>query len=167
MLNLITGWIESWQVDEAPVWIEPFALNIWRAPTDNDVHIANKWRGDGLDRAKLYRCQTALNADDSSTIILNVSSVLAVDGKRPLAECQFQYTFLPEGRLQIDLDFKPLLINTRLPRIGFKTHLHQDYTQVQWYGRGPHESYVDRKDAAFVDLYTAKTTELFHPYLMP
>lgn len=167
VFNRITGWMEAWRVNDAPVWIEPFALNIWRAPTDNDVHIANEWRVDGLDRAKLYRCQTAINAGDDSIITINVSGELGADGARPLAECQIQYTFLPGGKVQMDLDFEPLLINTRLPRLGFKTRLHQDYTQVQWYGRGPHESYVDRKDAAFVDLYTAKTTELFHPYLMP
>jgi beta-galactosidase/beta-glucuronidase len=165
--NLSTGWIESWRVGGALVFIEPLVLNIWRAPTDNDVHIAKEWRFDGLDWADFFRNQVTLTYNSDSCISLNVEGMLGTAGVKPIARCHFQYTFLNDGKLQIDLDFDPQQISTRLPRLGFKTRLHQDYQQVTWFGRGPHESYVDRKDSAFIDLHTAETHDLFHPYLMP
>jgi hypothetical protein len=142
-------------------------INLWRAPTDNDVHIAKEWRLDGLDRASLYRKQVEFSPNDREPFSINLSGKFGTAGARPLADCLIKYTFLPIGALQINLDFIPLNFHTRLPRLGFKTRLHQAYHTVTWFGRGPHECYADRKDGAFVDRYTAKTCELFHPYLMP
>jgi len=96
-----------------------------------------------------------------------VQGIFAADGFKPRADCTFTYTFLPWGALQVDLNFKPLDLQTRLPRLGFKTRLHRNYQSVTWYGRGPHESYSDRKDSAFVDRYSANIADLFHHYLMP
>jgi beta-galactosidase/beta-glucuronidase len=165
--NRTTGWIETWHVDGAQVLIEPLVLNIWRAPTDNDVHIAKEWRYDGLDRAHFFHNQMTVLQNHDSPIAINVEGLLGTAGARPIARCHFLYTFLNNGKLQIDLKFDPAIINTRIPRLGFKTRLHRDYQRVKWFGRGPHECYADRKDSAFIDLYTAETKDLFHAYLMP
>ncbi|MFA7407334.1 MAG: glycoside hydrolase family 2 TIM barrel-domain containing protein [Anaerolineaceae bacterium] len=166
-INRITGWIDAWRVNRAPVFIEPMCLNIWRAPTDNDVHIAKEWLYDGLDRAIFFRNQVKLISNNDGCISICIEGKLAAAGVQPIAHCELNYNFLQDGLLQIELNFVPMHINTRLPRLGFKTRLHQDYQRVTWYGRGPHESYSDRKDSAFVDLHTAKTVDLFHPYIMP
>lgn len=167
IFNKITGWLESWTVGGKQIMLEPLILNIWRAPTDNDVHIAKEWRLDGLDRTYNYRKRVTIDQEDQSKILITVDAKVAADGGKPHSECQFSYSFLPWDALQVDLEFKPLYWQTRMPRLGFKTRLHRDYQSVTWYGRGPHESYVDRKDSAFVDRYTARTSDLFHPYLMP
>jgi hypothetical protein len=166
-IDRITGWIDAWRVNRAPVFIEPLCLNIWRAPTDNDVHIAKEWLYDGLDRAIFFRNQVELISNNDGCVSIRVEGKLATAGDQPIAHCELIYSFLQNGLLEIDLNFVPMHINTRLPRLGFKTRLHQDYQRVTWYGRGPHESYSDRKDSAFVDLHTAKTVDLFHPYIMP
>jgi beta-galactosidase/beta-glucuronidase len=165
--NTVTGWLESWHIGDTPTMIEPLMLNIWRAPIDNDVNIAKEWRLDGLDRAYSFRKQVEFDQDDQGGVRINTYATIAVDGSKPLATCQFKYSFLPGGTLEVDLEFEPLHFQTRLPRIGFKTRLQRDYHTVTWYGRGPHESYVDRKDSAFVDRYTAETADLFHPYILP
>jgi beta-galactosidase/beta-glucuronidase len=165
--NLLDGWIEAWQVNDTQILVSPLVLNLWRAPTDNDVHIAQEWYLDGLDRTKLYRHQVTWEPDADGSLTITVTGKLAADGSQPKADCVFRYAFLPGGTLQVDLDFTPLDILTRLPRLGFRTQLNQAYHTVTWYGRGPHESYSDRKDSAFVDLYSAKTQGLFHPYLRP
>jgi beta-galactosidase/beta-glucuronidase len=166
-IDRITGWIDAWRVNRAPVFIEPLCLNIWRAPTDNDVHIAKEWLYDGLDRAIFFRNQVELISNNDGCVSIRVEGKLATAGVQPIAHCELIYSFLQNGLLEIDLNFVPMHINTRLPRLGFKTRLHQDYQRVTWYGRGPHESYSDRKNSAFVDLHTAKTVDLFHPYIMP
>jgi hypothetical protein len=122
---------------------------------------------DGLDRTRLYHQQVAVDQDEDGCVRINVSGKMAADGGQPKGECVFSYVFLPNGALQIQFDFKPLHLLTRLPRLGWVTRLDRDYRHVTWYGRGPHECYADRMDSAFVDRYTAETAELFHPYLMP
>jgi beta-galactosidase len=54
-----------------------------------------------------------------------------------------------------------------LPRVGLTMRLPQEFTQLAWYGRGPHESYVDRKESAAFGLYTSTVAEQFVPYLIP
>lgn len=165
--NQSTGWIEGWQVAGNQVLVEPLVFNIWRVPTDNDVHIEKEWRLDGLDRIELYRKLVDLYPVDQNAVTIKVQGDLGTAGAQPRGECMFTYTFLPWGALQVELEFEPLHFHTRLPRLGFKTRLSRRFQQVSWFGRGLHESYADRKDSAFIDRYTAQTADLFHPYLMP
>jgi beta-galactosidase len=50
--------------------------------------------------------------------------------------------------------------------VGFQVQLPGTYDAVEWYGRGPHESYSDRKQGARLGNYTAKIFELHFPYVM-
>jgi len=38
---------------------------------------------------------------------------------------------------------------------------------MQWFGRGPHESYVDRQRAAWVGRFAGTVTDQYVPYAMP
>ena len=38
---------------------------------------------------------------------------------------------------------------------------------MKWFGRGPHENYIDRKSSAKVDIYSGKVADQFHPYVRP
>ena len=53
------------------------------------------------------------------------------------------------------------------PRIGLTAELIQELDEVQWYGRGPHESYWDRKTGARIGLYRSSVSDLYWPYLRP
>ena len=54
-----------------------------------------------------------------------------------------------------------------MPRFGTILTLPGDLDQVEWYGRGPHENYRDRRTGAAVGRYTAPVSELAHPYVRP
>lgn len=165
-INKLTGWITHWQLNEKDLLLEPLTLNIWRAPTDNDNQIAEEWTLDGLNRTKANpECITIDEA--SNQIQVKVQGTLAADGFKPHSSYAIEYAFHTNGELEIRLEFEPLNLLTRLPRLGFKTRLHQGYERVSWYGRGPHESYADRKDSAFIDRHKSNIADLFHPYLKP
>lgn len=165
--NTITGWIDSWHIQNQEVFLEPLTLNIWRAPTDNDVLIAKEWILDGLDRTHARQNEIQINPLDDSQLKIKVIGKLAADGYKPHSQYTVEYTFLPDGDCHIHLLFEPLNFLTRLPRLGFKTRLNRRFSQLTWFGRGPHESYTDRKDSALVDLYSSKSKDLFHPYINP
>jgi beta-galactosidase len=54
-----------------------------------------------------------------------------------------------------------------LPKYGLTLHLSPELDRVRWFGRGPHESYSDRKGGARVGRYQASVADLFHPYVRP
>ncbi len=166
-INKTSGWIEGWEIAGENVITEPFSLNIWRAPIDNDVHIQKEWELDGFDRTQARPSQIQITNCVDGTIKIDIEGSLSAAGYRPHSKYHIAYSFLPTGILHCHLSFEPIHLMTRLPRLGFKTRLNQNYSEVTWYGRGPHESYADRKDSAFVDVYQSKIDELFHMYLRP
>jgi beta-galactosidase/beta-glucuronidase len=91
---------------------------------------------------------------------------------RPADECRFdyqlRYTVGAEGSVEVDLHVvcggeQPSM----LPRMGLCLSLPAAYDQLAWYGRGPHESYADRKQGAAFGVYTSTVAEQFVPYLKP
>ena len=165
-INPVTGWIESWSLNGKAILTQPLTLNIWRAPTDNDVHIAQEWVFDGLDRTKA-RVDHFEISQNAEVITLSVNGKLGAAGSKPHSQYQLIYRFLPTGQLKIHLKYEPINLFTRLPRLGFKTQLSPEFQNVTWFGRGPHENYSDRKDSAFAGLYHANIADLHHNYINP
>lgn len=85
------------------------------------------------------------------------------------------YTVKPDGAIAGDWtldasDAMPAAIPwgfKSLPRAGVHVALPAGYDRATWYGRGPHECYVDRADAAHVDTHSATLDELHVPYVYP
>jgi len=167
LINKNSGRIEAWRWSGEDLILKPISLNIWRAPTDNDVHIAEEWRLDGLDRTHISQVTLKEGLTRDQTIKLQVKGVMAAAGYKPHSAYELRYDILPNGEMIVHLSFTPLNLLTRLPRLGLKTQLDKQYDQVTWYGRGPHENYIDRKDSAFFDVYHMSTHDLVHPYINP
>ena len=54
-----------------------------------------------------------------------------------------------------------------IPRIGIKLSLDGSFDQVKWFGRGPHESYWDRKQSASIGIYEGSVWEQSFQYVRP
>jgi len=54
-----------------------------------------------------------------------------------------------------------------LPRFGMNFRIPAEFSQVKWYGHGPHENYWDRHTASFVGVYESEVNDLFFPYVRP
>ncbi|WGU70485.1 hypothetical protein QIU18_14010 [Capnocytophaga canimorsus] len=74
-----------------------------------------------------------------------------------------------KGSLQVENEFTPLKTDDKMLtfKIGNHLVLPADFKEIEWYGRGPWESYADRKTAALVGLYKGAIEEEYHPYLRP
>ncbi|HUW12982.1 MAG TPA: glycoside hydrolase family 2 TIM barrel-domain containing protein [Anaerolineae bacterium] len=88
---------------------------------------------------------------------------------KPLArfECEYTYTIYGSGDVIIDTHVAPEAKVPFLPRIGLQMQLPGGYEQFTWYGRGPHETYVDRKEGAQVGVYSGTVDEQYVPYIVP
>ena len=78
------------------------------------------------------------------------------------------YTVEADGSLTIDYSFNPnqkALPN--IPRLGMYLSLNNQFTDLSWYGKGPQESYWDRKTGVKIGVYSGKVNEQFHVYSRP
>lgn len=152
-------------------------LNLWRAPTDNDGFkwaqdhrgkLLGEWLEVGLDRLEHHLMKmTWKNVRADAACVHTVHQINAPDvpaGYRMFSE----YTFAgDDGRLVVQMHLQPFGSLPVLPRLGVQMTLPAGFEQFCWLGRGPHESYADRKRGAPVGLYCGSVDEQFVPYIMP
>jgi beta-galactosidase len=171
------GTITSYQArGQALVQLGPIE-NYYRAPTDIDLLMGNpganalKWKKAGLDR--LVRTVVGFETDvlDSSTdaklVQVRVQSRLCAQDQGDGIDSEIVYRVLGNGEIVLD---NRVLVSERLPflpRIGLELVLPGRLEHLTWYGRGPHENYVDRKKGAAVGLYKNTVTDQFTPYVYP
>ncbi|UCC72525.1 MAG: DUF4981 domain-containing protein [Gemmatimonadota bacterium] len=140
--------------------------NFWRAPTDNDFGGSWQtrlavWRDAGADRT--VRRVTVYQPSPRKVTIRTRARLEAVR-----ASYSTLYTVLGNGEIIIESHFEPRGEGLpRMPRFGVQMTLPKEFSHLQWYGRGPHESYWDRKAGAPVGLYDGTVAEQFHPYERP
>jgi len=140
--------------------------NFWRAPTDND-------RGNGMPE----RCAPWKNASTRWEV-----TRIAVDKRGPAeivvgfegllpdvsSTSQVTYTVLGSGDIIVEHTMTPGAAELpELPRFGMQLIIPAGFEDVTWYGRGPHESYWDRKASARVGVYESTVDELFVDYSEP
>jgi beta-galactosidase len=147
--------------------------NFYRAPTDIDLMMGNppanvhKWRAAGLDR--LVRTVMAFEATQLAPQLVQVRicARLRAEDKTDSIDSEIVYRVYGDGEVLLK---HKVSINERLPfvpRVGLELILPGELEQLTWYGRGPHENYVDRKKGAAVGLYRSTVTDQFTPYVYP
>ncbi len=78
------------------------------------------------------------------------------------------YTVYGSGDILLETRLKPQVDGLPfLPRFGLEMALAGGFEQVDWYGRGPHETYTDRQEGALVGVYASTVEEQFVPYVVP
>jgi hypothetical protein len=82
-------------------------------------------------------------------------------------ESEYTYTIFGSGDVVIETHVVPAVEVPFLPRIGLQMRLPGGYEQFTWYGRGPHETYVDRKEGAQAGVYSGTLDEQYVPYVVP
>ncbi len=147
-------------------------MNLWRAPTDNDHPVgegmAEKWRRIGLNRL-LYRSEKleAREENDGSCSIL-ISGVYGTRSIPPIVRFIQEYTLFGSGQVHMRVTYEPLVqISCALPRLGIRIPVCGELGKLIWQGRGPHESYPDKKTAAFLGLWEVAVDDTHEPYIRP
>ncbi len=161
-----TGEIISWKYEGETVINSPLKPNFWRPPTDNDL-------GNGMDKwAKIWQ-EASYNykAKLLKTPALSNSGVsyeVAYDVPENIGRIKIVYIIGHDGTLHIDYGFTALKKKLpNIPRLGMYLTLPNTFSEVSWYGKGPEESYWDRKTGQKTGIYTGKIQEQFHRYSRP
>jgi beta-galactosidase len=140
--------------------------NFWRLPTDND-------KGNGMpQRCAIWKDIKSIQMIDTVYVIRETADSIMLEVKSKLSAGNSIYSNLyvirndgsieVQAHLKISPDSLP-----ELPRFGMRLAAIGSLKQMTWFGRGPHESYWDRKTAAFVGLYSGSVMEQYTPYITP
>ena len=162
-----TGKLAALEFRGLPLLEEGPRLNFWRAPTDNDWRIAQDWRKAGLDRLLSRVSRTQVERLDAHTLRFTSELTLAAKSLRPAFTAVTSYTVRSDGDILLEQSLTPADGLPPLPRVGVQLVLDGRLNCLEWYGRGPHENYVDRKESAPVGRYRGTVQEQYVPYVRP
>lgn len=165
-----TGSIISYVFRGSELVSDPLQPCFWRVPTDNDEGggsrgFAERWRKAGLDHYNVRVKTLDLKARDNGEVVMDVASDLVFLEDRTM-DFRGSYIFRTDGSIvfsmNLDLagDFPPLA------RVGMQFSMPASYDNLKWYGRGPFESYQDRKESAGVGLWSGSVADQYFPYVM-
>ena len=82
-------------------------------------------------------------------------------------ECEYSYTICGSGDVVIHVHVLPRGNLPPPPRVGLQMCLPGEHSAFSWYGRGPHETYSDRKSGARVSLYNGTVDDQYVLYITP
>ncbi|MEM9418598.1 MAG: glycoside hydrolase family 2 TIM barrel-domain containing protein [Planctomycetota bacterium] len=180
--NRSKGQLKSLSVNGEALITEGPKLNLWRGITSNDGVKGKpeqwdaEWKPLGMwNRAKLFKPVLAQTAEPM--IELKRGGVVAVtlhhqwvfDGRDDDASVVHQqvWTLRPTGELHVDNLFD---IDKRLPdvpRVGVIFTAAKGLEQLDWFGRGPGESYSDRKTGKAIGRFRSTVKDEYVPYVLP
>lgn len=142
---------------------EDLRPNFWRPLVDNDVpngHIERcaMWKTAGKD-ARLR----SIDAQEQGGMAI-VNACFSMD--KQASDLDMTYNIRPDGAVKVTMHFMPGSLQlSEMPKFGMYMVLPAEYEAMSWLGRGPHESYADRKNSALIGLYKATVWEQYHPYV--
>lgn len=140
--------------------------SFWRPPTDNDfgANFQLKLRDWKTAVSEFLRPVVEIREATDKVVVMQMSRrILKGD-----AEVQLLYRIDGQGRVEVTCEMDARTGNyPMLPRFGLNMILPASLDQVSWYGRGPFESYWDRKAGARLGRFNATVSELYFPYIRP
>ncbi|MEM8679833.1 MAG: glycoside hydrolase family 2 TIM barrel-domain containing protein, partial [Planctomycetota bacterium] len=162
-IDRATGRLISYVADGQELIAGPLELNFWRPPTNNDEGAKLQTRLLPWQDAGAGAVAEAVVAEEGGA---RVTSQLQV----PVGETSAMITYEMDnqGRLHIGIRVSPSGKSLPLlPRMGMQVPLSADFDTLTWYGKGPHETYVDRQSSAWVGRFGGNVDDLFHRYTDP
>jgi beta-galactosidase len=144
---------------------QPLRPNFWRALNDNEA------RGGMYADSYLWREAAAarrLESIDVQQVKPGVVTITAVE-RLPVWNCRYtnEYTIYGNGEVAVSAVLDSDQDLPELMRFGMQMGVPREWNNVAWYGRGPHESYCDRKTSAAVGLYRNTVEGLCYAYGRP
>jgi len=144
--------------------------SFWRAPIDNDFGTGNYirarvWKEAG-ERRKVTR--VSLVQEEPGEAALQLDFQLYNGEESPIATYTSLYRVSGNGEVKVTNEFQMTADELpEIPRFGMDLVMPRSYDRVTWFGRGPHESYWDRKTSAFVDLWSGSVADQYWAYIRP
>jgi len=140
-------------------------LSAFRAPTDNDKYLRKPWVAAGLDRLQAKVEEFAVERVGCQVQVRAKLLHTGAPGKGFVH--RVTYHIFANRWIWVENHIEPFGELPILPRLGVRLLIRSPFERIEWYGRGPHENYPDRKASADVGRYRSTVREQYEPYVRP
>ena len=144
----------------------PMEVNIWRAPTDNDMYAKLEWKKARYDDACVRAYETVVYKNKKS-VEIRVSASMGAAAVQKMMDIGIVWSIDGNGGITSSMSIKKDDEFPDLPRFGVRLFLNNRLENVSYYGMGPYESYRDKHRASSHGLYRARVDELHEDYIKP
>ncbi len=170
VFDMAAGIMESFRAYDQELIRSGLRPDFWRAPTDNDY-------GNGMDKrdadwkeagSKAVLKSALVSQPGMNSAVIRFTFDIPGLDNRKIASLVTVYTVQGNGEVNVSYNLtKTDLKLEEIPRVGMQLIMPEKFTDLAWYGRGPHENYADRKTSAFVGLYESSVADQYVPYVRP
>lgn len=166
IISTETGEISTWKLEGKTITNQPIKPNFWRPPTDNDL-------GNGMDKwAKIWQDATynyqAKLIKKPKTSENSIAYKVNYSTENNDFDLEVSYFLDSNGSISVYCIYTPNKKDLpNIPRLGMYLTIPKSFTDVSWYGKGPEESYWDRKTGQKLGIYSGKVAKQFHVYSRP
>ncbi|MES2342077.1 MAG: glycoside hydrolase family 2 TIM barrel-domain containing protein [Pseudomonadota bacterium] len=170
-----SGTLERYVWRNHPMVLAGPSLQIWRGATDNDgikgwsnqdAKPLGRWLAAGLDALVPGAPQVSV-AEAASGVVVTVSQAWACAASPQAVVHLHVYKITPDGRIAVTNRFEVDEALPDLPRLGVTMALPEGFERLAWFGRGPGETYVDRKAAGWIGRFEGTVAGQYVPYVLP
>jgi beta-galactosidase len=166
VIGKTTGSLESFVFDSNEFFASDLVPNFWRAPTDNDVGNGMpsehaEWKSAGATRL----VDGILTSQPQSSVV-EISVDMTLPGVNN-SDYDVVYTIYGNSDVHVEASIDPCGPLSELPRFGMQMAMPGRFNRIQWLGRGPWETYWDRKTGGAVGLYNLEAEDFIFDYVRP
>ncbi|MCD8325609.1 MAG: DUF4981 domain-containing protein [Lachnospiraceae bacterium] len=162
-----SGLPESIRQSGRELLMAPMNYENFRAPTDNDKRRVDRGKRFYLDKLTPKHYDTAIAQKEDGKVCVETSLALGYAVLPQIFRLKTTVTVEPEGRFSIQVKVHVAELRCALPRFGLHLSLPGEFTQASYYGYGPGESYIDKRQACYKSLFSAGVADLFTDYIVP
>ncbi|MBI9042703.1 glycoside hydrolase family 2 TIM barrel-domain containing protein [Lutibacter sp.] len=166
VFNKVSGKLTTVDYGSGNILLEGIKPNFWRPTTDNDFgyNMPKKlgvWKQASVEQKLIdFKVHQVSN---QIVIVTTNFELSAVKGNVVV-----NYKINSNGEILVETKLKNIDENLPvLPKFGTNFIVKNDFDNIKWFGRGPHENYQDRNTSALLGIYSSKVANLYFPYTRP
>ena len=165
--NRAQGTLSSYTFDDVSLMSKPLLLNAFRLPTDNDGRQTSGWDAMGLRKltVKGTVAEVTLSDDGKTAKVSMESTYTGAGGTR--FDVNLWFTVCADGVVMVNSFIRPSATGAIIPKLGFRLEMPSQMEQLAWFGRGPWDSYRDRKEACLPGIYHSTVSDQREDYILP
>ncbi|MFE5320560.1 glycoside hydrolase family 2 TIM barrel-domain containing protein [Paenibacillus sp. NPDC056579] len=161
------GELTAFQYHGVPLLLSGPKVQIWRATIDNDSRQSKEWKKFGYNDLQQRVQEVSFHRHNDRAIQFAVKRVLGAAGLPTCFTMSTTYEIFGSGDVVISTEVVPREGLPPLPRLGLEMILPEGFDQFSWFGLGPHECYIDRKESGKLGIYSGTVQDQFVPYIKP
>lgn len=165
-LDKKTGLFKNMSFGSREYLNHPMQLNVWRAPTDNDMYIKNEWKKAHYDEA-YARAYAVACVQDKSGAKLTVNACVVAATVQKILDVKLIWLVDGSGRIHAEIQAKKDDEFPALPRFGVRLFLDKKLDELSFFGMGPQESYSDKHRGSYHGFFRSSVADMHEDYIKP